>query len=118
MCDIYVNPPRMGGGGTVAMAMEQGLAVATFSCSDGGDKVGGFALESEEAYFAQLDGWVNDREARQQAGAALQARFQARLNFSGEAAAAGLKRACDLASESFKQRMEITHAPNPLTNRD
>lgn len=110
MCDIYVNPPRMGGGGALAMAMEQGLAVATFAGSDGGDKVGGYAVDSSEEYFALLRAWVGDRVVRQQAGGALKARFHERLDFSGEAAATGLMRACDLAIESFQQRREALSA--------
>lgn len=110
MCDIYINPPRMGGGGALAMAMEQGLPVATFAGSDGGDKVGGYAVESGEAYFALLRAWVYDRIARQQAGDALKARFHERLNFSSEAAATGLIQACDLAMKTFQQRREALSA--------
>lgn len=110
MCDIYVNPPRLGGGGALAMAMEQGMAVATFSNSDGGDKVGGFALDSAEAYFAQLSAWVSDPVARQEAGGAMKARFHARLDVSSEAAAQGLMQACQLAMSFFNQRMETKRA--------
>lgn len=104
--DIYVNPPRIGGGGSVAMAMEQGVAVASFTGSDGGDKVGEFALGSSEAYFAQLDAWVNDPVARKQAGDALKSRFHDRLDISGPAAAAGLMQACQQAIAAFNQRKE------------
>lgn len=110
MCDIYVNPPRMGGGGALAMAMEQGLSVVTFAHSDGGDKVGEFAVGSSEDYFAQLAAWVSDPSARRQAGDALKARFHARLDFSGDAAAKGLMQVLDLAIESFQQRMETLSA--------
>lgn len=104
MCDIYANPPRVGGGGSLAMAMEQGLAVATFAGGDGGDKVGGYAVNSIHAYFALLHGWAVDAAARQLAGNELEARFHARLDFSADAAAAGLMQACELAMESFRQR--------------
>lgn len=104
MCDIYANPPRMGGGGALAMAMEQGLAVATFAGGDGGDKVGGYAVDSSQAYFALLHAWAGDGAARRLAGDALKARFHARLDFSADAAAAGLMRACALAMASFRQR--------------
>lgn len=110
MCDIYVNPPRMGGGGALAMAMEQGLPVATLAGSDGGDKVGGYAVDSSEAYFALLCAWVEDSLARTEAGKALKARFHERLDFSCEAAATGLMQACDLAIDSFQQRKEAASA--------
>lgn len=108
MCDIYVNPPRIGGGGALAMAMEQGLAVATFANSDGGDKVGSYALGSSDEYFAQLETWVSNPAARRQAGDALKVWFHARLDFSGEKPAADLIRACHNAIESFNQRREVT----------
>lgn len=107
MCDIYANPPRMGGGGALAMAMEQGLPVVTFARSDGGDKVGEYAVDSSEAYFALLRGWVEDQGARQHVGDVLKARFHERLDFSSEAAAKGLMQACHLAMKSFQQRREV-----------
>lgn len=110
MSDIYVNPPRIGGGGALAMAMEQGLAVATFANSDGGDKVGCYALGTMDEYFAQLDTWVSNPAARRQAGYALKAWFHARLDFSGEKPAADLIQACHNAIESFNQRREVTRA--------
>src|SRR5262249_40201033 len=38
--DIYVNPPRMGGGFSVVDAMAAGLPVAAFRGTDGGNKLG------------------------------------------------------------------------------
>lgn len=110
MCDIYVNPPRVGGGGALAMAMEQGLPVATFAGGDGGDKVGGYAVESSDAYFALLRTWVENGAARKQVGQVLKARFHERLDFSCEAAATGLMQACKLAMESFQHRKETASA--------
>lgn len=109
-CDIYVNPPRMGGGGAVAMAMEQGLPVASFAGSDGGDKAGTWAVASDEHYFKQLDAWVTDPVTRRQAGDAMQQQFMTELDLSSEQAAAGLMHACHLAIESFNQRMEARNA--------
>lgn len=105
-CDIYVNPPRIGGGGTVATAMEQGLPVASYGGSDGGDKVGAWAATSDEQYFQQLGAWVADPAARRQVGDAMREQFAARLDLSGEAAAAGLMQACQMAIEAFNQRVE------------
>lgn len=110
MADIYVNPPRIGGGGSVAMAMEQGLPVASFVGGDGGDKLGELAVDSRDAYFSQLDAWVRYPEVRKQVGEALKASFHARLDMSGEQATAGLMQACYLAAESFNRRMEAAGA--------
>ena len=109
-CDVYVNPPRVGGGGTVAMAMEQGLAVLTMAGADGGDKVGALAVATEEAYFEQLSTWVCNAAARQQAGAALKAQFHARLDVSSTPAQDGLMQACHAAIASFNQRTGHNHA--------
>src|SRR6185369_6131598 len=104
-CDIYVNPPRMGGGGSVAMAMEQGLAVLTLAGGDGGDKAGAWAAASMDAYFDRLSAWVRDAAGRQQAGAALKAQFHASLDVSCARAQQGLMQACHSAVESFQSRM-------------
>jgi glycosyltransferase involved in cell wall biosynthesis len=104
-CDIYVNPPRMGGGGSVAMAMEQGLPVLTLAGGDGGDKVRDWAVTSMDAYFDRLSVWVRDAAARQQAGIALKAQFDASLDVSCTRAQEGLMQACHWATESFESRM-------------
>lgn len=110
MCDIYLNPPRIGGGGALAMAMEQGLAVLTFANSDGGDKVGAQAISSDDEYFARLQAWVTDPVSRRQAGEALRARFHARLDFSGKEPAAGLMQACQKGIALFNQRRVASSA--------
>lgn len=104
MCDIYLNPPRIGGGGALAMAMEQGLAVLTFANSDGGDKVGEQAINSDKEYFARLEAWVVDPMTRSQVGDALKVRFHDRLDFSGKESAVGLIQACQKAIELFNRR--------------
>lgn len=105
-CEIYVNPPRIGGGGTVAMAMEQGLPVVTLAGGDGGDKVGAYAVKSLDAYFAQLSRWVTDPAERKRVGTELKAVFHERLDMSSAQAQQGLLQACHLAIESFSQRTE------------
>ena len=103
-CDIYINPPRVGGGGTIAMAMEQGLAVLTMDGCDGGDKVGVWAAASLDSYFERLATWTANDTERQQVGAALKGQFHARLDISSTQAQDGLLQACQSAIESFKQR--------------
>ncbi|OYU75753.1 MAG: hypothetical protein CFE32_13060 [Alphaproteobacteria bacterium PA3] len=78
--DIYANPPRLGGGFSVAEAMAEGLAVASMANGDGGDKVGPTATSTLDDYFAQLSAWAAHANARKAAGQALQQRFEATLN--------------------------------------
>ena len=108
-CDIYINPPRIGGGATVAMAMEQGLAVLSLANSDGGDKLGRWAAASVDAYFDQLSDWVGDSTLRQQVGAALKARFDERLDVSSTQAQNGLIDACRAAMAAFNLRTGSEH---------
>lgn len=98
--DIYVNPPRMGGGFSVAEAMAEGLPVVTLAGSDGGDKVGELALPDIDAYFGRLDELCRDRAQRVAMGEALQRRFAERYDLaaSGPALVAALRRAAELAA--------------------
>jgi hypothetical protein len=105
-CDIYVNPPRMGGGGSVAMAMEQGLPVVSFAGSDGGDKVGAWAVSSMSHYFDQLTHWVTNASAREQAGDTLKESFHTRLDVSSAWSLEAFMQACQSAIQLFNQRME------------
>jgi hypothetical protein len=104
MSDIYLNPPRVGGGGTVALAMEQGVAVASLDSGDGGDKLGTLAAANLDAYFAQAARWIADPAARREAGAALKRRFHERFDLSGAQAQAGLRQACEQAIAAFGAR--------------
>jgi glycosyltransferase involved in cell wall biosynthesis len=104
MSDIYLNPPRVGGGGTVAMAMEQGVPVAGLAGGDGGDKLGPLAAPDLDAYFAQAARWLADPAARREAGETLRRRYRDRLDLSGAAAQAGMRKACESALAAFAQR--------------
>ncbi len=106
LSDIYLNPPRTGGGGSVAMAMEQGLPVLTMSGGDGSDKVRSLAVTSMDAYFDLLEVWVSDAPQRQQAGQQLKHEFHARLDISSAQASDGLQQACRAAIASFNLRRE------------
>lgn len=98
-CDIYVNPPRMGGGFSVAEAMADGLPVTAFAGSDGGDKVGDLALPDMDAYMARLAALTEDPGLRSEMGQALRQRFDKRFDVeaSGPALLAALRQAADLA---------------------
>ncbi len=54
-CDLYLNPPRMGGGHSVLCAMAQGLPVLALAGGDGGDKLGPWRHFDEAHYFGALD---------------------------------------------------------------
>ena len=102
--NIYVNPPRVGGGATVAMAMQLGVPVVSMAGSDGGDKVGPLALRSADGYRRRLREWVADGAARREAGAALRRRFHEELDISTPAAARRLADACREARGLFLRR--------------
>jgi glycosyltransferase involved in cell wall biosynthesis len=108
--DIYANPPRMGGGGSVVMAMEQGTPVAAFKGTDGGDKVQPLAAATDDEYFALLEKWVVDPVQRQVAAQQCAALFATRLDASGEHARTLLVEACEAAVVSYSLRMENANA--------
>jgi len=99
ICDIYVNPPRMGGGLSVAEAMAEGLAVTSLAGSDGGDKVGELALPDMDAYLERLAAFTANPGLRAATGQALRRRFDERfdLEASGPALLAACRQAADLA---------------------
>ncbi len=74
-CDIYLNPPRLGGGHTVACAMAQGLPVLSLPGSDGGDKVGPWAQPDLSQYFLALNQLSSQAAARQKLGEHLRQRY-------------------------------------------
>lgn len=102
-CDIYVNPPRMGGGFSVAEAMAEGLPVTTFSGSDGGDKVGELALPDMHAYMERLALLTEDSDLRTHMGHALRRRFAERFDL--DASGPGLVAAGQQAATLARQRL-------------
>lgn len=109
LSDIFINPPRVGGGSAVAQAMEQGLAIAAMSDGDGGDKLGPYAAITENEYFATLEQWLNQPDERRAAGQILKTRFHQRLNLSGIHASSQLIQACHQTIEEFQQRNLHAH---------
>jgi hypothetical protein len=99
--DIYVNPPRMGGGFSVAEAMAEGLPVTSLSGSDGGDKVGELALPDIDAYMEQLAALTANPALRRETGDVLRARFNERfdLEASGPPLLAAFRQAVALAAK-------------------
>lgn len=101
-CDIYLNPPMMGGGLSVSEAMSLGLPVVSMADSDGGDKLGSAAMLNEDAYFAQLQQWIADRPARVAAGKALRQYFSQTIDLAHSGPS--LLAACEQARQRFMLR--------------
>lgn len=114
MADIYLNPPRMGGGASVALAMDLGLPVLSLRGSDGGDKVGSMAVDDTNGYMQRLAEWAADAELRRQAGAELQRRFRDELDISRPEASQRLIQACHQAIACFERRHGGPHAQTHL----
>jgi hypothetical protein len=99
--DIYVNPPRMGGGFSVAEAMAEGLPVTSMCGSDGGDKVGELALPDIDAYLERLAALSGNPVLRRETGELLRQRFAERfdLDASGPPLLAAFRQAVTLAAK-------------------
>ncbi|MDP2135548.1 MAG: glycosyltransferase family 4 protein [Sulfuritalea sp.] len=102
--DIYVNPPRMGGGISVAEAMAEGLPVIALAGSDGGDKAGEAALPNQDAYVERLAALIGDPTLRKRMGVEMRRRFDERFDL--EAAGPALIAACKLAAELAGARLK------------
>lgn len=105
LADIYVNPPRMGGGYSVAEAMAESLPVVSLADSDGGRKLGANAARDETAYFQLLSALCADVNLRKQQGTVLQQRFASQLDLA--AAGPELCAALDQAASIASQRLQI-----------
>ena len=82
-CDLYLNPPRMGGGHSVVCAMAQGLAILALAGSDGGDKLGPWAQSDMPGYFKALNRLAQQTSARQEMGELLRQRYLDVLDLVG-----------------------------------
>jgi hypothetical protein len=111
--DVYVNPPRLGGGASIAIAMDLAVPVVSMAGSDGGDKIGSLAVDSREAFRRRLSDWASDGALRKQAGEHLEARFHEQLDLSGPEAARQLVRACLQAQQCFERRHSAVR-PSPV----
>lgn len=107
--DLYLNPPMMGGGISVAEAMSLGVPVLSLAGSDGGDKLGEYALDGMDAYFAQLQAWMAAPGLRRGAGASQRARFDSALDL--EQSETSLLGACELARQRYQLRSAIADPP-------
>ncbi len=106
--DIYVNPPIMGGGFSVAEAMSLALPVVAFADADGGDKIGSAAAADIDAYFARLNALIASPELRKAGGEAMRKRFDTELDL--ERSGPSLLGACTLALDRFHRRTQLRPA--------
>ena len=81
-CDLYLNPPRPGGGASVALAMACGLPVVSNADGDGGDKLGPLACTDDNTCFTKLDALLATPEERAMAGKATQQRYWTELDLT------------------------------------
>lgn len=106
LCDIYVNPPRMGGGFSVIEAMSAGLATVAFCNTDGGEKIGQYASRDQGMYFAQLLELIKNQDKRIDMGEQLKKRFTQYYDI--ESSAPSLMGACRAAIDHARKR--LTHS--------
>jgi hypothetical protein len=107
-CDIYLNPPRLGGGFSVAEAMAEALPAIAFAGSDGGNKLGDHAVETTEAYFARLRALIDRPDMRMAAGAAMRDLFDATLDLARSSPS--LLEAAGVARDLFQIRCAASSA--------
>ncbi|MBR7747541.1 glycosyltransferase [Undibacterium baiyunense] len=97
--DIYVNPPMMGGGFSVAEAMAAGVPAISMRDTDGGDKLGSDAVSDLRAYFDLLQRLIQDSQYRETLGIQQEQHFNQILDLTH--ATPSLQRACELALVRF-----------------
>lgn len=101
-CDIYVNPPRLGGGFSVAEAMAESLPILAFSLSDGGNKIGDEAVFSTVEYFEKLKELVEREDRRASLGKKMKQHFFNTLDLASSHAS--LMQAIRATVDIFNQR--------------
>ncbi len=108
LCDVFVNPPRMGGGFSVVGAMASALPVVSFADSDGGDKAGEHAVTEPDAYFRMLSDLTSSRERRETLGQQMRERFVRRFDLTSSGPA--LIEALDLTAAQAGARLRLAAA--------
>lgn len=105
ICDIYLNPKRVGGGTTIAWAMQQGLALASPFGADGGTWHAGldFAVETEADLVSYVRLMAKDSQLLERNKAAM---LEKASKWSIEAYVDELIMGMDKLTESFTQKSE------------
>ena len=114
LADLYLNPPRLGGGASVATAMSLGVPVLSLAGSDGGDKVGDHAVVTIAQYMNRFDEWIDHPDRRRAAGQAMRVRFDEVLDLSTSRAASRLLQACQRAVRLYQIRQTAAESTCPL----
>ncbi|MES2127700.1 MAG: glycosyltransferase family 4 protein [Pseudomonadota bacterium] len=102
LCDVAVNPPRVGGGLSAAEAMAAGLPVLALAGGDSGHKMGNLAMANESEFFATLDDLLASPARRAELGQAMRQRFDDTLDLARSGPS--LRAACELALARFAKR--------------
>ena len=106
ICDAYLNPRRMGGGISIAMAMEQALPIVVFSNpSDGIIYVGtentcGYSMEE---YVSEIERLNEDKEYRKSKSQIMKNRIK---EFTFDVAVKKLEEAFQLALDRYNKRIK------------
>ncbi|MBC3881723.1 glycosyltransferase [Undibacterium sp. LX40W] len=96
--DIYINPPRVGGGFSVAEAMSVGVPCLAYCNTDGGSKLLEYAVRDSNHFVTELRNLINSSEYRQKWSIAMIEIFDKTINLENageswmEAAHAALSR--------------------------
>lgn len=107
-CDLYLNPPRRGGGHSVACAMFSGLAVLSMRTGDGGDKVGPSGASEPVEFFMRLDRLTSQPQALRALGAVMRQRFLETFDMSraGGFLFQAMHRALEMGAARLGRRMQ------------
>ena len=106
ICDVVVNPPRLGGGFSVAEAMAEGLPVVSFADSDGGNKVGVHAVRTSEEYLNLLSALIDSTDLRHSIGASMKSIFSNTLDL--DQSGPSLLAACEQTLQRYQLRTNKT----------
>lgn len=101
--DLYIHPPIMGGGFSVAEAMSLGIPALALADSDGGDKAGVHAAAGIDDYFTQLNALAGDAVLRRERGRQMRAHFDTALDLA--ASGPSLMTACRTALQRHELRI-------------
>jgi hypothetical protein len=96
-CDLYLNPPRRGGGHSVACAMFNGLAVLSMRTGDGGDKVGPWGATDSAEFFDRLHRLSTQQEEVRALARSMRQRFTQTFDMSraGDFLLHAMQHACE-----------------------
>ena len=103
LADLCLQPPRSGDGLAVAEAMAEGLPVLALAGSDAASPLGDAAAPDLAAYFARLQAWAADPQARAVQADGMRQRFATQLDL--DASGWSLVQALNLARTRFARRL-------------